>query len=93
VISIGRLDYVTVKRHKVSTIFSTLLCIALNATVKDWSSPIELVHRQRFRTRVHAKAVIFEYIEVFYNRQRRHFGIGYQHPIQAFEDMTWKMAA
>jgi transposase InsO family protein len=28
----------------------------------------ELVHRQRFRTRAQAKAAIFEYIEVFYNR-------------------------
>ena len=53
----------------------------------------ELVHRQRFRTRAQAKAAIFEYIEVFYNRQRRHSGIGYQTPQQAFEDMTWKMAA
>jgi len=48
--------------------------------VRDWSSPIELVHRQRFRTCAHAKAAIFEYIEVFYNRQRRHSGIGYQTP-------------
>ena len=36
----------------------------------------ELVHRQRFKTRAQAKAAIFEYIEVFYNRQRRHSGIG-----------------
>ena len=40
-----------------------------------------------------AKAAIFEYIEVFYNRQRRHSAIGYKTPKQAFEDMTWKMAA
>jgi transposase InsO family protein len=40
-----------------------------------------------------SKAAIFEYIEVFYNRQRRHSSIGYQTPVQAFEDMTWKMAA
>ena len=53
----------------------------------------ELVHRQRFRTHAQAKAAIFEYIEVFYNRQRRHSGIQYKTPQQAFEDMTWKMAA
>ncbi len=40
-----------------------------------------------------AKAAIFEYIEVFHNRQRRHSAIGYKTPKQAFEDMTWKMAA
>ena len=53
----------------------------------------ELVHHQRFRTHAQAKAAIFEYIEVFYIRQRRHSGIQYKTPQQAFEDMTWKMAA
>ena len=53
----------------------------------------ELVHRQRFRTRAQAKAAIIKYIEVFCNRQRRHSSFGYQKPVQAFEDMTWKMAA
>jgi len=45
------------------------------------------------KTRAEAKAAIFEYIEVFYNRQRRHSGIEYQTPQQAFENMTWKIAA
>jgi putative transposase len=53
----------------------------------------ELVHRQRFKTRAEAKAAIFRYIEVFYNRQRRHSAIGYQTPQHAFNNMTWKMAA
>ncbi len=35
----------------------------------------EMVHQRRFKTRAEAKAAIFEYIEVFYNRQRRHSGI------------------
>lgn len=48
----------------------------------------KMVHRQRFRTRTQAKAAIFEYIEVFYNRQRRHSSNGYQMPQQAFDDMT-----
>ena len=38
----------------------------------------EMVHQRRFKTRAKAKAAIFEYIEVFYNRQRRHSGIGYK---------------
>lgn len=53
----------------------------------------ELVHRERFKTRAQAKAAIFEYIEVFYNRQQRHSAIGYQTPSQAYETMTWKTAA
>ena len=44
----------------------------------------ELVYHQRYATRAQAKASIFEYIEVFYNRQRRHSAIGYQSP-EVFE--------
>ncbi len=36
----------------------------------------ELVHLRRFATRAEAKRAIFEYIEVFYNRVRRHSRIG-----------------
>uniref|UniRef100_UPI0036F1D8A9 IS3 family transposase n=1 Tax=Parasedimentitalea psychrophila TaxID=2997337 RepID=UPI0036F1D8A9 len=53
-----------------------------NAPMESFFAPLkkELVHRQRFRTRAQAKAAIFEYIEVFYNRQRRHSSIGYKTP-------------
>lgn len=36
----------------------------------------------RFRTKAEAKQNVFEYIEVFYNRQRRHSAIGYTSPDQ-----------
>ena len=36
----------------------------------------ELVHHRRFATRAEAQAAIQEYIEVFYNRMRRHSSIG-----------------
>lgn len=36
----------------------------------------ELVHHRRFRTRAEAKAAIQEYIEIFYNRVRRHSVLG-----------------
>jgi putative transposase len=36
----------------------------------------EMVHHRRYRTRQQAMAEISEYIEVFYNRQRRHAGLG-----------------
>jgi len=36
----------------------------------------ELVHHRRFRTRLQAQAAIQEYIEVFYNRMRRHSALG-----------------
>lgn len=42
----------------------------------------ELVHGERYRTRLEARLSIFEYIEVFYNRQRRHSALGYRSPEQ-----------
>jgi len=41
----------------------------------------ELVYREQFKTRQEAKAKIFEYIEVFYNRQRRHSTLGNISPV------------
>jgi putative transposase len=40
----------------------------------------ERVHRQAYRTRADATADLFQYIEVFYNRQRRHSSNGYMNP-------------
>ena len=42
----------------------------------------ELVHHEDYRTREEAQASIFEYIEVFYNRQRRHSTLGYVSPAE-----------
>jgi len=51
-----------------------------------WSTlKMELVYRQTFATRQQARAAIFEYIEIFYNRQRRHSALGYATPV-AFEN-------
>ena len=40
----------------------------------------ELLHRQSWATRRQARTAIFEYIEAFYNRQRRHSTLGYLSP-------------
>ena len=40
----------------------------------------ECLHHYRFATREHARQVVFEYIEVFYNRIRRHAKISNQVP-------------
>lgn len=42
----------------------------------------ELLHHRRFQTRDQARQAIFEYIEVFYNRQRLHSALGYQSPVE-----------
>jgi putative transposase len=40
----------------------------------------EHVYFENYQTREQAKQSIFEYVEVFYNRQRRHSTLGYVSP-------------
>jgi len=47
----------------------------------------ERIHEARFRTRAEARAAVFEYIEVFYNRQRLHSALGYRTPAEARANM------
>jgi transposase InsO family protein len=42
----------------------------------------ELVYGERYQSRQEAKLSIFEYVEVFYNRQRRHSALRYMSPEQ-----------
>ena len=46
----------------------------------------ERVHGQRYRTRAQARAEVFEYIEVFYNRRRRHSTLGFKSPMQFMQN-------
>ena len=48
----------------------------------------ELVHHRDYQTRNQAKADIFEYIEVFYNRSRRHSALGYMTPGPVRDDQN-----
>ena len=43
---------------------------------------VELLNRRRWRTRVELANAIFEYIEIFHNRQRRHSALGMRTPIE-----------
>ena len=42
----------------------------------------ELVYHEDYRTRAQARQSIFEYIEVFYNRNRRHSFLNYMTPVE-----------
>ena len=57
-----------------------------NAAAESFFSTLkrECVHRQPLETWKEARTVIFEYIEVFYNRERLHSTLGYLSPV-AFE--------
>lgn len=45
----------------------------------------EMVYHRKFETRAQAKLEIFDYIEVWYNRKRRHSALGYITPAQVEE--------
>ena len=55
-----------------------------NALIESfWSRmQIELFDRQRWRTRVELANAIFDYLEIFHNRQRRHSALGMITPIE-----------
>jgi putative transposase len=57
-----------------------------NAVMESFFSTLktELIYHEHYATRAEACRSIFEYIEVFYNRQRRHSAIGYKSP-ETFE--------
>ena len=83
------------KLHRITASMSRKGNCLDNAPMESFFSSLktEMVHRTRFQTRREAKAALFEYIEIFYNRQRRHSSIGYRTPAQARMDMMPKMAA
>lgn len=55
-----------------------------NAVVESFFGTLktELVHGRWYTTRVEARSDIFEYIEMFYNRERRHSALGYLSPAE-----------
>jgi putative transposase len=42
----------------------------------------ECISLNKFKTRAEARQAIFDYIEIYYNRQRLHSGIGYMSPYE-----------
>ena len=53
-----------------------------NAAIEAfWSTlKLELIYRRQFQDAAQLRQVLFDYIEVFYNRQRLHSALGYQSP-------------
>jgi putative transposase len=61
-----------------------------NAYMESFFSTLkrELIHGERYRTREEARLSIFEYVEVFYKRIRRHSALGYKSPEQHEKILT-----
>ena len=62
-----------------------------NAVVESFFATLkkELVYGEKWRTREEARAALFEYIEVWYNRERRHSSLGYMSPAQ-YEEKNFR---
>lgn len=67
---------ITRSMGRTGTCYDNALAESVNAAIKN-----ERVHRTAYPTRKHAINDIVSYIELRYNRRRRHSGIGYQIPI------------
>jgi len=70
--------------HQVTQSFSRPRQCWDNAVAESWFASLkeECIHRQSWPTRTHARRAIFDYIEVFYNRQRLHSSLGYLTPVE-----------
>jgi len=55
-----------------------------NAYIESFFATLkkDLVHGEKYQTREEASLSIFEYVEVFYNRIRKHSALGYKSPLQ-----------
>jgi transposase InsO family protein len=63
-----------------------------NANMESFWSTLktELIHREAFTDLPQARSALFEYIEVFYNRQRLHSALGYKSPVEFEQLLTYK---
>jgi putative transposase len=79
---------VTVSMSRKGNCWDNAVAESFFATIKN-----ELVYRQRWSSRAQLRAAVFEYIEVFYNRQRLHSSIGYKTPTAIEKDYALTLAA
>jgi transposase InsO family protein len=65
-----------------------------NAVVESFFASLkrERVYQRNYRTRIEAQQDIFQYIEVWYNRKRRHSTLGYRSPEQYEQLYQYQLA-
>jgi putative transposase len=66
-----------------------------NACAETFFSTIknELIYLNHFQTREEARRAIFDYIELFYNRKRKHAALGYMSPVNYTRQYELQQAA
>jgi putative transposase len=71
-------------RHGLASSMSRVGMPYDNAVVESFFSSLknELTHHERFDTIDDARSKVFDYIEVFYNRRRKHQALGYRSPAE-----------
>ena len=64
-----------------------------NAPVESFFASLkrEWVPVQSYRSRAEAQSDLFEYLEIWYNRRRRHSSLGYMGPVQ-YEEAYYRNA-
>ena len=68
---------ISISMGSVGDCFDNAVCESFHASLKK-----ELIHRRPLRTRVELANAIFEYIEIFHNRQRRHLSLGMAYTVR-----------
>jgi len=83
------------KKHKMLQSMSRKANCYDNAVMESFFHTIksELISFEKFQTRDEAKMKVFEYIEIFYNRQRSHSSIGYCSPYEFENNLKIKLVA
>jgi len=64
-----------------------------NAVAESWFSTVKTELGERFDSYASAKENLFDYIEVFYNRQRRHSSLDYVSPAEYEKNRRAALAA
>ena len=66
-----------------------------NAVAESFFSTMksELTHRKTWASRLELRSALFEYLEIFYNRQRLHSSLGYKTPCEIEDEFNLTQAA
>jgi putative transposase len=76
-------DYRTrLARHDITCSMSRRGNCYDNAVMESWFSTVKSEAGARFESYAHAKEILFDYIEVFYNQRRRHSTLGQLSPAE-----------